>query len=62
MNDTRHIGYLQNSDGISVVGPDGFCWEPSDLEPGPAALDVPTIDVEPEAVTDREVGQRGIEN
>lgn len=55
MNDTRHIGYLHHSDGtLSIVGPDGFCWEPGDLELGPAALDVPVIDVDPEAVTDRE--------
>lgn len=64
MNDRRHIGYLHHNDGtLSVVGQDGFCWEPRDLEDDETpALDVPTIDVTPESVTDRETGQREIEN
>ncbi|WP_305779986.1 hypothetical protein [Nocardia nova] len=61
MNDVRRMGYLAHEDGVSIVGQDGFAWEPCDLEPEPAALEVPTIDVEPEAVVDREV-RRELEN
>lgn len=66
MNDFPRLGYLHSSDGVSIVGPDGFCHEIEDvadlIDDTPAALEVPTIDVAPESVTDREIGQRGIEN
>lgn len=56
-----HLGYLQDSDGWKIVGPDGYCYTPEDYaaelesEPSTRALDVPTIDVEPESVRDHPI-------
>lgn len=59
MCDHEYLGYLVDSDGVKIVGPDGYCWNPEDyqreFESGPAALDRPTIDVEPESVRDIEI-------
>ncbi|AHH16605.1 hypothetical protein NONO_c18050 [Nocardia nova SH22a] len=57
MNEPQYIGWLHTSDGIHRVGPDGFCdvaEAPELVERETRALDVPTIDVAPESVTDRE--------
>ncbi|MGW5519298.1 hypothetical protein [Nocardia africana] len=67
MSEIPYQGWLHHNDGdLFIVGMDGFCHEPdrvteiieaADTATTPA-LDVPTIDVTPESVTDREAGQR----
>lgn len=56
MND--YIGILHTSEGLSIVGPDGF---PDLIQPyaeleaeETRALDLPVIDVAPDSVTDTE--------
>ncbi|MGW0052024.1 hypothetical protein [Nocardia nova] len=61
MSERPYIGYLHDSDGVHIVGPDGRLDTPEDvaelLDEQAPALDVPTIDVTPESVTDIETGQ-----
>lgn len=57
MDDPQYIGYLHTSDGVHRVGPDGFCdiADTAELtERDVRALNVPTIDIAPESVTDTE--------
>ncbi|WP_227980004.1 hypothetical protein [Nocardia spumae] len=66
MSEPSRMGYLHGSDGISVVDTTGWCHELDDaadlLDEDTPALNVLTIDVDPESVTDREAGQRELEN
>lgn len=60
MNDDHHLGWLLGSDGLKIVGPDGYPRDPdeyaAELESEQAAaLDVPTIDIVPEMVRDTEI-------
>lgn len=56
-----YLGHYLGPDGYKVVGPDGYPRDPAELaaelesEPTAPALDVPTIDVEPESVKDAEI-------
>ncbi len=63
MTDTPYIGYLHTSDGLSIVGPDGFAdivQLDAELEADDRpALEVPVIDVAPESVTDTETEHHG---
>lgn len=54
------IGYVHDSDGIHLLGADGFRQpdEVPELDGAEtAALDVPTIDIDPVSVTDTETGR-----
>lgn len=59
MND--YLGYYVTDRGYQILGLDGWPTDPAEFvaelesEPKPAALDVPTIDVEPEMVRDTEI-------
>lgn len=65
MSEVSRLGYLHNSDGVHIVGPDGFPYAPEDaaevLDSQRPRLDVSTIDVDPTSATDTENGQREIE-
>lgn len=52
-----YLGHYFGRDGYRIVGLDGYCWDPVELEPESQApaLDVPTTDVEPETVQDNEI-------
>ena len=55
-----YLGYYVTDRGYQILGPDGWPDDPpevaAELESSePAALDVPTIDVEPESVRDTEI-------
>lgn len=58
---SEYRGLLHGPDGWKVVTTDGHLEDPDEFaaelesESGPAALDVPTIDVEPESVRDTEI-------
>ncbi|OXR46694.1 hypothetical protein B7C42_01669 [Nocardia cerradoensis] len=60
MSERPYLGYLHDSDGVHLIGPDGL----RDIDDAAAeltedetpALDVPTIDVDPTSVTDIETG------
>lgn len=60
MNDDRRLGWVVDSEGVKVWGPDGHAYtreEYLELESETAvpALDVPTIDIVPEMVRDTEI-------
>ncbi|MBY8856057.1 hypothetical protein K7711_06170 [Nocardia sp. CA2R105] len=56
-----YIGHYIGPDGWKIVGSDGQLSDPAEFarelegESGPAALDVPTTDVEPEMLRDNEI-------
>jgi hypothetical protein len=56
-----YLGHYFGLDGYKIVGLDGYCWDPdefqleSESELRPVALDMPTIDIEPESVRDNEI-------
>ena len=63
-------GYVHHNDGhLQIIGLDGWCHDAENVadaldaaEPPAPALDVPTIDVAPESVTDQETGQRELDS
>lgn len=55
------LGYLIDSDGLKIVGTDGYCYTPEEYrqeiesEPLIPTPDGPALDVEPEMVHDTEI-------